>query len=214
MGDIIKIDIISDVVCPWCIIGYKRLEQAISEMGIEDNVEVEWHPFELNSDMPAEGEGIQKHLFRKYSLTPEQSLSSLIDMSHLGAEVGFTLDFLSGQKMVNTRDAHILLALAKESGKQTELKIRLFEAYFSEQKDVSDQHVLVQELQRVGVNVDEALARLNDTAARQRIVEQEDMWRGRGIVSVPTMIFNDSTSYNGAQSINVYKQVLRELLEQ
>ncbi len=71
MSNKLKIDIVSDVVCPWCIIGYKRLEKAISEMGIQDQVEIEWQPFELNPQMPAEGENVTEHITRKYGTSPE-----------------------------------------------------------------------------------------------------------------------------------------------
>ena len=70
MESVIKIDVVSDVVCPWCIIGYKRLEQAIQELGLEDKIELEWQPFELNPNMPAEGENLRQHLAKKYGTTP------------------------------------------------------------------------------------------------------------------------------------------------
>lgn len=214
MADKIKLDIISDVVCPWCIIGYKRLEQAISEMGIEDKVELEWQPFELNPDMPAEGEDIQEHIARKYGSTPEESLRSRANMTNLGEERGFKFEFSDGKRIVNTRDAHILLDYAKECGKQTELQMRLFEAYFSEGKDVSDRQILTQELKRVGLNVDEALARLDDTSARERIQEQEEYWQSLGVSSVPTVVLNRSSAVTGAQPVEVYKRVLAELIDQ
>ena len=214
MTDKIKIDIISDVVCPWCIIGYKRLEQAISEMGIQDKVELEWQPFELNPEMPAEGEDIQEHITRKYGSTPEESVRSRANMSNLGDELGFTFDFFDGKRIVNTRDAHILLDYAKECGRQTELQLRLFNAYFSEGKDISARQILTQELQSVGLNVDEALARLDDAAAREGVQEQEAYWTSLGVSSVPTVILNRSSALTGAQPVDVYKQVLAELIAQ
>ena len=73
MESVIKIDVVSDVVCPWCIIGYKRLDQAIQKLGLEDKIELEWQPFELNPNMPAEGENLRQHLAKKYGTTPEDS---------------------------------------------------------------------------------------------------------------------------------------------
>ncbi len=214
MTDKIKMDLISDVVCPWCIIGYKRLERAISEMGLQDKVELEWHPFELNPDIPAEGENLPAHITRKYGTTPDESIRTLANMAELGAELGFEFDFFDGMKMVNTRDVHILLDYAKEFGKQTELGIRVFEAFFSERKDVSDRQILTQELQSVGLNVDEALSRINDDDARKRVQGQEAYWHSSGVSSVPTMVFNHSSMLTGAQPVDVYKQILAELLEQ
>ncbi len=206
----IKIDIISDVVCPWCIIGYKRLQQAISEMGIEDKVEIEWHPFELNTHMAVEGEEMHQHIMNKYGTTLEENYHSLKSMTDFGAELGFTFDFFDGMKMVNTRDAHILLEYAKSFGKQTELKLRLFTAFFSEQKDVSDRDILLQELEGLGLNIEEASKRLDDDKAQEKVHAEEESWRNLGVSAVPTMLFNNSNKLTGAQPIDVYKQVLTE----
>lgn len=214
MKDKIKLEIISDVVCPWCIIGYKRLERAISELGIQNKVELEWQPFELNPEMGADGEDVSAHIAKKYGTTPEEIGRSLSDMTNLGAELGFYFDYFDGMKMVNTRDVHILLDYASEIGKQTELNMRLFEAFFSERKDVSDRGILTQELQSVGVNVDEALARLDDNTARERVLAEETYWLKLGVSAVPTVIFNHSSALTGAQSVAVYKQVLAGLAEQ
>lgn len=213
MTDKIKLDIISDVVCPWCIVGYKRLEQAISEMGIQDKVEIEWQPFELNSNMPEEGEDILDHVKRKYGSSPEQWRDSQSNMLKLGEGVGFEFNFFEGKRIVNTRDAHILLAYAKEMGKQTELKVRLFAAYFTEGKNVSDREILKEEVKRVGLNLDEAMARLENNEARERVLSQESLWKNAGISSVPTIVFNRSSSLTGAQSVEVYKQVLADLIK-
>lgn len=93
MTDIIKIDIVSDVVCPWCIIGYKRLSKAITEMAVTNKIEVEWHPFQLNPDMVAEGEEMNAHMARKCGMTREACRQSLAQMTSLGVDVGFTFDF-------------------------------------------------------------------------------------------------------------------------
>lgn len=208
MTDKIKLDIISDVVCPWCIIGYKRLERAISEMGIEDRVEIEWHPFELNDHMPPQGEEIVGHMSAKYGMTRAASRQNLKEMARLGDEAGFKFDFFDGMKMVNTRDVHILLDYAKTMDKQTQLKLRLFHAFFSERKDVSDRQVLAGELEAVGLNVEEGLASLGENGARERIQNHESYWQGMGVSSVPTMILNQSGILKGAQNEDTYKRVL------
>ncbi len=213
MADKIKLDIISDVVCPWCVIGYKRMEKAISEMGIQDKVELEWQPFELNPDMPAEGEDLPAHLTKKYGTTLDDSIRTLANWTELGAELGFKFDYFDGMKMVNTRDVHILLEYAKEFGKQTEPETRLLEAVCSERKDVSDRHILTEEIQRVGLNVGDALARLDDVAIRERVQVQEVYWRNLGVFSVPTVVFDHSSALKGAQPVDVYKDVFAELLE-
>ena len=214
MAEKINVTIISDVVCPWCIIGYKRLEAAIAELGIQDKVEIEWEPFELNEDMPVEGEDLHVHMARKYGMAQPDCISALATMKLLGAKVGFEFDFFDGIKMVNTRDAHVLLKYAKESGKQTELELCLFKAFFSEQKDVSDQQVLMQAVKDVGLDTEEALERLADADAREHVQEREAYWRSKGVMSVPTMIFNQFASFNGAQTVEEYKKVLTKLIEE
>ena len=214
MNNKIKLDIISDVVCPWCIIGYRRLEQAISEMGIQDQVEIVWQPFELNPDMPQEGEDILDHVKRKYGSSPEDWKRSQSNMANLGEEIEFIFNFFEGKRIVNTREAHILLDYAKEFGKQTEFKMRLFEAYFSEGKDVSDRQILAEVVLKTGLNVDDAIAKLDQVDAREKTLRQESFWRNADITSVPTIVFNRSSTLNGAQSVDVYKKVLADLLEQ
>jgi len=214
MKDKIKIDIVSDVVCPWCIIGYKRLEKAISEMGIQDKVDIEWQPFELNPQMPIEGQNVQEHITEKYGSGIEDQKRSEERMTLFGAELGFKFDYFDEMKMVNTRHAHILLEYAKENGKQTELNMRLVAAFFSERKDISDRDVLKKELQSVGLNADEALARLDSDDERYKVQTEETYWQSLGVSSVPTVVFNKKSGLTGAQPVDVYKEVLAELLQE
>lgn len=209
----IQIDIISDVVCPWCVVGYKRLEQAMKELGVEDKFEIEWNPFELNQNMPAEGEDIIEHLGRKYNMSAQQAKAAQEGTKNAFDEVGFPFDLYEGKRIVNTRDAHILLDYAKEEGKQTELKLALFKANFGERKDVSDREELKQIAKSAGFDVDAAMARLDDPNAIKNVQEKEDYWKREGVSSVPTMVFNGKNAMNGAYPVETYKQVLTELLE-
>ena len=212
MSATIKLDIISDVVCPWCIIGYRRLQQAIEELGIEDKIELEWQPFELNPDMPVEGEGLPEHLSRKYGSTPEEGKRTADSMTALGAELGFEFDFFEGMRIVNTRDAHLLLDFAKEHGKQTELKLRFFDAYFNGHKDVSDRQVLLDEVVQLGLDREEAQLHLDNDNARQAVEAAEAEWHRMGVSSVPTIVFNRTSAVSGAQPVETFKRVLTELL--
>lgn len=214
MTEKIKIDIVSDVVCPWCIIGYKRLEKAIAEMGVEDKVELDWQPFELNPQMPSEGQDIIEHITEKYGSTLEQQKASQKQMIDIGAELDFKFDFFEGMRMPNTFDAHILLEYAKENGKQTELNLRLVSAFFSEQKDISDREILLQEIKNIGLNVDEATARLNSDDTRYQIQTAENYWKNAGVTSVPTVVFNRKSAVTGAQPVDVFKQVLTDLIKE
>lgn len=214
MKDKIKIDIVSDVVCPWCTIGYKRLEKAISEMGIQDKVEIEWHPFELNPNMPEEGENVQEHIANKYGASKEDQIRSQEHMKEAGAELDFKFDYFEEMRMVNTRDAHILLDYAKEKGKQTELKMRLVESFFSERKDVSNKETLQMALKEVGLNANEAMARLESEEARDQVESKEAYWKNLGVNSVPTIVFNKKSAVTGAQPVAVFKEVFTELIQE
>jgi len=209
----IKIDVVSDVVCPWCAIGYKRLEQAITEMGIQDKIELEWQPFELNPNMSAEGQDVEEHLTEKYGSTPDQQKESKAHMTAVGAELDFKFDYYKGMRMVNTFDAHVLLDYAKTQGKQTALKMRLMKAFFGERKNVSNRSVLKEELEAVGLDTIEALAALDNDDIREKIKTEENYWKNLGVSSVPTVVFNRKSAVNGAQPVAVYKQILTELLE-
>ncbi len=212
MADKIKIDIVSDVVCPWCTIGYKRLEKAISDLGIQNQVEIEWQPFELNPQMPAEGQNVQEHIAEKYGATLEQQKASQQHMTEVGAELGFTFDYFDEMRMANTFEAHILLEYAHGFGKQTELKMGLTKAFFSDRKDVSKREVLKQALLDVSLNAEEALLKLDDAAAHQEIRNKQNYWKSLGISSVPTIVFNRKSAVTGAQPVDVFKQVLTELV--
>ncbi|MDD2383820.1 MAG: DsbA family oxidoreductase [Sulfurospirillaceae bacterium] len=208
----IKIDIISDVVCPWCLVGYKRLEQAMQELGVEEKFELVWNPFELNPTMSLEGENAVDYLAKKYNMSVEKVKSFQATITKNGAELGFIFNYFDGMKTVNTRNAHILLDFAKEFGKQTELKMRLFTAHFTEQKDISNRHVLGQLIQSIGLDTDTFLAKLDDDSARQKVQDTEDYWHRQGVTAVPTMVFNNEAIMNGAYPIATYKQVLTDLL--
>ena len=212
MKEKLKIDIVSDVVCPWCTIGYKRLEQAISELGVEDQIELEWQPFELNPKMPVEGQNITEHIAEKYGSTVEQQKESQERMADAGKELGFTFDYFDDMRMVNTFDAHVLLEYAKKFGKQTELKMRLTASFFSERKDVSKRDILKQALAEVGLNVQEGMDQLDNPEAREEVKKAESFWQSMGVSSVPTIVFNRKSALTGAQPVAVFKQALTELL--
>ena len=214
MKNTLKIDIVSDVVCPWCTVGYKHLKKAIDELGIADQIEIEWQPFELNPHMPEEGQDLTEHITQKYGSTKEQHEASRNRLIEAGTNVDFKFDFYENMKIVNTFDAHVLLEYAKQFGKQTELKMRLTTAYFSERKDVSKQEVLKQALLDVGLNAEEALAKLNDDDARFEVQSNKQHWQNLGVRSVPTIVFNRKEAVTGAQPIGVFKSILRELTTQ
>ena len=213
MKEKLKIDIISDVVCPWCTVGYKRLEKAIEELGVQDKIEIEWQPFELNPNMPIEGQDLNEHLAEKYGSSEEQLEASKNMLVAAGQDLGFTFDYFEEMRIVNTFEAHVLLEYAKKFGKQTELKMRLTTAYFSEGKNVSKREVLKEALLEVGLDAVEALKQLDIEEKRKEVSDSQNYWKSLGVNSVPTVVFNRRSAVTGAQPISVFKQVLQEQLK-
>ncbi|WP_087852910.1 DsbA family oxidoreductase [Photobacterium andalusiense] len=212
MNKKIKLDIISDVVCPWCVIGYRHLDAAIRELNLQDKVEIEWQPFELNPNMAIEGEDLRAHMARKYGTSRKDSDRARTELTQRGELYGFNFDYFDGMKMVNTLNAHILLELAHDLGKQTALKMRLFSAYFTEHKDISDSDVLINEAKAVGIEPQQARIALADDHLRQRIKSRQLEWQKMGITAVPTVVFNRSSAVSGAQPQATFKQILLELV--
>ena len=213
MKDKIKIDIVSDVVCPWCIIGYKRLEKAIIEMGIEDQVTIEWQPFELNPYMPKEGQDLREHISEKYGSNEQQQDESQQRMTQAGAELDFTFNYNQEMRMVNTFEAHVLLDYAAQFGKQTELNLALIAFFFTDQKDVSNREVLREAMLKVGLNADEGLSKLDDKTVEKDVRDKQQYWKDMGVNSVPTVVFNRKSAVTGAQPVETFKNILKGLLE-
>lgn len=213
MSNKIKLDIISDVVCPWCIVGYNHLAAAIEELGLQDKVEIEWQPFELNPDMPPEGEELRAHVARKYGSSKVDSDRARANITQAGAKYGFNFNYFDGMKIVNTLDAHVLLDYAHQVGLQTELKMRLFSAFFTENKDVSDRNILIQEAEAVGISAKQSQAAFADEEGKSRVKARIVQWQQMGVSGVPTVVFNRTSALTGAQPQETFKQVLLEISE-
>jgi len=206
----IQITIVSDVVCPWCVIGYKNLESAIDELQLQNAVSIVWEPFELNPHISAEGLNLHTHFAAKYGMSHKESLHFREQMTIRGKEVGFDFNYYEEMKTLPTHDAHILLEAVKAEGKQTALKLALFEAFFSNMQDISDRAVLLQASKSVGFTEEKALEALADASLRETVQNRKIFWKQQGVSGVPTMTFNGSSGINGAQPIKVYKQILIE----
>jgi predicted DsbA family dithiol-disulfide isomerase len=208
----IRVDIVSDVVCPWCIIGYRQLKQAAEATGIE--VETFWHPFELNPDMEPEGENIRDHIMRKYGSTAEQSAVARTRLSDLGQTLDFKFAWSEDSRIYNTFAAHQLIHWAAETGKAQDLKLALFDAYFTDGKDVSTPAVLVGVAAKLGLDPAEAQAVLQDGRFAETVREKESFWTSRGVSGVPTMIFDAQQATSGAQGVEAFSNVLTHLAAQ
>lgn len=203
----LQIDIVSDVVCPWCIIGFKQLEQAMGATGM--GAYVRWHPFELNPQMPAEGQNLREHLAEKYGTTPEQSRTARQRLTDLGDSLGFTFNYSDDTRMVNTFAAHQLLDWAAEQNLQHPLKMALFAAFFTEGQDVSDHAVLADAAGAVGLDPAQARSVLDSGSHAEQTRAKQRVWLERGISGVPAMVFAGKYLVTGAQGAEGYAEVLR-----
>jgi predicted DsbA family dithiol-disulfide isomerase len=206
----LQIDIISDVMCPWCIVGYRRLEQALSQFN-DLEVKIQWHPFELNPTMGPEGQHLGEHIAEKYGSTPEQSALNRQRLTQMGADLGFEFNFSDSSRIYNTLLAHQLLYWAAESGKQTELKLALFSSYFTQQQNPDDIEVLINIATQVGLDADEARVVLSDKRYEKAVKEAEQLWISRGIQAVPAIVFNQQYLVSGAQEPATIAELITKL---
>tara|TARA_R110002124_G_scaffold186747_3_gene354194 strand:- start:14 stop:652 length:639 start_codon:yes stop_codon:yes gene_type:complete len=202
----LRIDIISDVMCPWCVIGYRQLAIALKEKNIAH--EIHWHPFELNPNMPAEGQDMREHLVEKYGTTPQQSDENRAHMSALGDEVGFKFDFAEGFRMHNTFNTHQLLHWADSQGRKHDLKQALFTAHFTNARDLSNPMVLVDVAAEIGLDRDEAKTVLDDQRFANEVRQEQKSWTQQGIQGVPAIVFDRQHLVTGAQGVDNYKRIL------
>ena len=205
----LRIDIVSDVMCPWCVIGYRQLAAALDAKDIEH--EIHWHPFELNPNMPADGQDMRAHLIEKYGITPAQSDTNRANMAALGQELGFQFNFADGFRMHNTFNAHQLLHWADEKGRKHDLKQALFEAHFTHGRNLSDRAVLVDIAAEIGLDRDEASAVLDDQRFAAQVRQEQQFWTKQGISGVPAVVFDRKHLVTGAQGVENYKSMLDQL---
>lgn len=208
-----KIDFVSDVSCPWCVIGLKSLEDALGRVAGEVQAELHFQPFELNPQMPAEGQDIAEHLAEKYGSTPEQSQRNREMIRARGQDVGFTFSMDKRSRIYNTFDAHRLLHWAEEegAGRQLALKEALFKAYFTDGESPGSHEVLARVAGEVGLDMDRAKAILASDDYADDVRQREQFYLQQGIHAVPAVIINDKHLISGGQPAEVFEQALRQI---
>ncbi len=209
----LRIDIVSDVVCPWCIIGYKRLQLALKQLSSDIDAEIHWHPFELNPTMAEGGENLREHLVRKYGTTPQASIEARETLTRLGEEVGFLFNFSDDMRIYNTRKAHQLLMWANQHHKQNELEMALFEAYFCHGQTMDKPEVLLEVAVKAGLDENECRNVLQDESWAKAVANTEQQWLQAGIQAVPAIIIEQKHLVSGAQSTEMLIELLKEIAE-
>jgi predicted DsbA family dithiol-disulfide isomerase len=223
MTQTLKIDFVSDVVCPWCVVGLGGLEAALETLKAEGiTAEITVRPFELNPQMAPEGENVGEHVARKYGSTPEQSAGARQMIHDRAAEVGFTMNTGPDSRIWNTFDSHRLLHLAAPGSRpgvtaaramadQKALKRELFDAHFTRGLNLTDPEVLADAAAAAGLDRDEAVAVLAEGRYAEAVRTEEALWVSRGINSVPAVVVEGKYLISGGQPVEVFEQALRKI---
>ncbi len=212
MAQPIRIDFISDIACPWCVVGLRGLVKALDELGGEVEAQLRFWPFELNPDMAPEGENTVEHVARKYGSTRERSDAVRQVIKESGAALGFTFIYGPESRIWNTFDAHRLMAWALPQGKQLALKQALFKSTFTDQRPSNDVEALIDAAREAGLDAEAAREVLTSGAFADEVRAEEEQWRANGINAVPSVIFNQRWLIQGAQPPEVYAQAIRDIV--
>jgi len=208
----ITVDVVSDVVCPWCYIGKRRLEKALLALKDEFEFEVNYLPFELNPTMPKEGKNQREYLTKKFG-GGERYEQLTAHVTSVAAEEGIQFDYSRQQKSPNTRDAHRLIWLAKQEGNQLQVKEALMKAYFESGIDLTQTENLISVVAKAGLNESKARQLLMSDEGLAEVEYLERLNQQRGISGVPFYIINNKYGVSGAQPSSSFVGIFREVSE-
>ncbi|MGR3637328.1 MAG: DsbA family oxidoreductase [Shimia sp.] len=208
----IKLDILSDPICPWCLIGKTRLEKAMEAEG-DHPFTIEWHPFQLNPDMPKEGMDRREYLETKFG-GKENAVRVYGEIARHAEEEGIDIDFAAIQRTPNTVDAHRLIHWAGIENKQNDVVNALFKAYFKEGRDIGNAEVLSDLADSAGMDAAVVAKLLSSDSDIESIQQRDAHSREMGVNSVPTFIVANQHAVPGAQSVELWRQVMNELKAQ
>jgi predicted DsbA family dithiol-disulfide isomerase len=203
-----SIAIFSDVICPWCFLGKRRLEDALDQLGIRDEVAIRWLPFELNPAMPPEG--MERALYRARKFGPEKADLLDREMTARGLEEGIQFAFDRIERTPNTRKAHMLIAHASRRGSGEAAAEALFRAYFERALDIGRGEVLADLAAEIGLERGPALAALNDPDLLSSVAEIENEAARLDVSGVPFFIIDDAWAVSGAQPTSVWVDILQQ----
>ncbi|APE43336.1 polyketide biosynthesis protein [Sulfitobacter alexandrii] len=209
MPEPIKLDIMSDPICPWCYIGKAQLDRALLDHPDHPFV-IEWHPFQLNPDMPAGGMDRRTYLERKFG-GKEAAASAYAPVAEHARSAGLTINFEEMQRTPNTLDAHRLIHWAGIEGRQTAAVSALFKAYFVEGRDIGDPEVLADVADSIEMDAAVVARLLQTDEDRQAILDRDAHSRKMGITAVPTFIVGNRHAVPGAQPPELWAKVIAEL---
>ena len=206
-----KIDIISDPICPWCYIGKTRLDRAL-ELSPTHNFIIEWHPFQLNPTMPKDGMDRREYLEAKFG-GQKEAIEVYSNIDKTATETGLSLNFGGIKRTPNTIDAHRLIHWAGIEGRQNSIIDRLFKAYFQEGRDISEHSVLTRIASAAGMDQDVVRSLLKSDADKEDIKARDTNARKRGIQGVPAFVVANEYVIQGAQTIDIWDNIIKEIQE-
>ena len=209
----LTVDIVSDVVCPWCIIGYKQLTRAADMIADRADIAVRWHPFQLAPGLSQGGQAISDYMQERYGATPEQGRGNRARITEIGRSLGIDFRYSEQGRIYNTHKAHQLLSWAADSGRQTALKLALFKAYFTDQRAIDDDAELLTIVAEVGLDTNEAQAALSSGRFAEVVDREVSYWQDQNVTGVPAFIVNAKYMIPGAQDADTFVQVLEKVIE-
>jgi predicted DsbA family dithiol-disulfide isomerase len=209
----LRIDFVSDVACPWCAIGLASLQEALARLDGTIEADIHLQPFELNPQLPPEGEDANEHLMHKYGMGEEQLEANRSAIRERAAALGFAFNMRKGSRIYNTFDAHRLLHWAELDSRDRALALKqaLLRAYFTDGKNVAEREILVGIAREAGLHADEARRVLESGEYADAVRAQERQFQQAGIHSVPAIIINGEYLISGGQPPEIFERALREI---
>jgi predicted DsbA family dithiol-disulfide isomerase len=216
MKNQIRIDVVSDVVCPWCYIGKRRLEKAIKYTQSSDNVQVEnveivYHPFQLDPSVPLEGIDFQTYMENRFG---SNFVDKFRQVEQAAQTEGLEFDFSNLPKAINTFTLHRILTVAERDGIQSEVKESLMKAYFVDKIDLTKDSVLIEILAKNGWSADKTTQIIHSEIATDEVKEEMNYYRQLGVSGVPFFIFNQKYAISGAQPVEVFAEIIEKVAKE
>lgn len=207
----IQIDLVSDIACPWCAIGYARLERAMERLAPEFEFNLQWHAFELNPNHGSEGEPILPALARKYGRSEDEMRETQSQMMTIAKDLGLNFEKMQERFTCNTFDAHRLVKWAGDQGRQTAMKQAFFDAYFGRAENVADRDILLSCVEQAGLDPTKAAQVLDSDRYAEAVRKDEATYQQAGVSAVPAFVINNKYLVSGAQEPDALVQAFREI---
>ena len=209
--DKLRIDIVSDVVCPWCVIGFINLRKAITQLSPKVEFEINWKPYELHPEIPENGYDKKLYMQQRFGDLSGKA-SPYKQIEKIGKSLGFDFNFSKSERIPNTFNAHRLLWKAREFGIQTELSEALFKCYFTEGKDIGSKEVLLEVATKVGMDLKTMQLFLDSKEGGQETADEEMSFIEKSIGAVPTYFINEKYIIQGGQEPETFVSFLNKIL--